>query len=105
MTQSLLLVLLISLIGMSLVFLLIIILWGFMALLTRLFVDHQTHSNMLEQDDTGDKHKAAVLAVSMALANDSTDTPHEFPLPPTALVSAWQAVMRSNMITKRGRIR
>ena len=105
MTQSLVLVLLISLAGMGLVFLLIIILWGFMALLTRLFVDHETQSDVLQSDDTGDKYKAAILAISMALAKDTSDTPHEFPLPPTALVSAWQAVMRSNMITKRGRIR
>ncbi len=104
MTNSLILVLYISLIGMSLVFLLIVILWGFMAMLTRLFVDHEKNG-ALQQDDKEDKYKAAILAISMALANDSIGKPHEFPLPPTALVSAWQAVMRSNIITKRGRIR
>lgn len=105
MTQSLLLVLLISLIGMGLVFLLIILIWGFMALLPRIFVDRETKSDILRQDEEEERYKAAILAISMALAKESADTPHEFPLPPTALVSAWQAVMRSNIITKRGRIR
>ncbi len=105
MVQSLLLVLMISLAGMGLVFLLIIFLWGFMALLTHLYVDREKQTDALQQEDAVNKQKAAVLAISMALAKESTDTPHEFPLPPTALVSAWQAVMRSNIITKRGRIR
>lgn len=76
-----------------------------MASLTRLFVDHEAQNDSSQQDELGDKYKAAIIAISMALVKDSIDAPHEFPLPPTALVSAWQAVMRSNIITKRGRIR
>ncbi len=105
MSQSFTLALLISLSGMGLIFLLITLLWGFMTLLTRLFADREISAEMPQQEDLSDNQKAAILAVSLALSKESTDTPHEFPLPPTALVSAWQAVMRSNIITKRGRIR
>jgi len=105
MTQSFTLALLITLTGMGLIFLLIVLLWGFMALLTRVFADREIPAEMRQQEDWADKQKAAILAVSMALSKESTDTPHEFPLPPTALVSAWQAVMRSNIFNKRGRIR
>jgi Na+-transporting methylmalonyl-CoA/oxaloacetate decarboxylase gamma subunit len=106
MMQSFEYALLISLAGMGLIFLLIILLWGFMALLTRLFIDKEVPKDMQQKkEDITDKQRAAILAVSIALAKESADTPHEFPLPPTALVSAWQAVMRSNIITKRGRIR
>lgn len=48
----------------------------------------------------------AVAAVSVALAEQADHSrPHVFPLPPTALVSAWQAVMRTRMLSKRGSIR
>lgn len=105
MIDTLLLVLLISFIGISLVFLIILLLWGFMALLTHLFRDRETQSELQQEEIYSDNHKAALLAVSLALQSEAENTPHEFPLPPTALVSAWQAVMRSNIITKRGRIR
>ena len=49
------------------------------------------------------RRRAAALAVAIALAQQSDSTePHEFPLPPTAIVSAWQAVMRTRMLNKRG---
>jgi len=49
------------------------------------------------------KRRAAAIAVTVALAQQADITePHEFPLPPTAIVSAWQAVMRTRMLNKRG---
>ena len=44
------------------------------------------------------RQKAAIAAVVVALARDTDVELHEFPLPPTAFVSAWQAVMRGNII-------
>lgn len=54
------------------------------------------------------KRQAAAIAVAYALEmkNRSNRSAKEvFPLPPTAFVSAWQAVMRSNNFSKRGRVR
>ena len=99
--------LLITLIGMGLVFSVILLIWGLMALLVRLVRDP-----LKEELDTDDqsldeelKHRAAVAAVTAALAHESSFEPHEFPLPPTALVSAWQAVMRSRILHRRGPVR
>jgi DNA polymerase III epsilon subunit-like protein len=87
---------------MGLVFGSIILLWGVMALLTSL-------TSRTEQGKTGVEaellHRAAVAAVATALAREAALEPHEFPLPPTAIVSAWQAVNRTNMLNKRGQIR
>jgi Na+-transporting methylmalonyl-CoA/oxaloacetate decarboxylase gamma subunit len=99
--------LLITLIGMGLVFSVILLIWGLMALLVRLVRDP-----IKEKLDTGEqsleeelKRRAAVAAVTVALARESSFEPHEFPLPPTALVSAWQAVMRSRILHRRGPVR
>ena len=49
------------------------------------------------------KRMVAAIAVSIALFRQSeANQIHEFPLPPTALVSAWQAIMRTRMLNKRG---
>jgi hypothetical protein len=98
----------ITLIGMSLVFATILLLWAVMALLVHLTAgkagagEIETDASELEL-----KQRAAAAAVGYALAHEhETDLePHEFPLPPTAIVSAWQAVMRSNIANKRGRVR
>lgn len=98
---------LITLIGMGLVFSIILLIWGLMALLVRLVRDPakgkaDTEDRLLEGEL---KHRAAVAAVAAALARESSFEPHEFPLPPTALVSAWQAVMRSKILNRRGPVR
>jgi Na+-transporting methylmalonyl-CoA/oxaloacetate decarboxylase gamma subunit len=99
--------LLITLIGMGLVFSVILLIWGLMALLVRLVKDP-----IKEKADTEDwlleeelKQRAAVAAVGAALARETSFEPHEFPLPPTAFVSAWQAVMRSRILHRRGPVR
>lgn len=101
--------LIVTALGMGLVFAMIIMLWGLMALLVRLTVTPETHELPQEVTETASssdrKLRAAVAAVAAALGRESSTEPHEFPLPPTAFVSAWQAVMRSEMLKKRGQKR
>jgi len=97
----------ITTIGMGLVFSAIILLWGLMALLVRLAKDPEESKTHLDEADQAEeldlKRRAAAAAISVALTQVSSNTePHEFPLPPTALVSAWQAVMRTKILNKRG---
>ena len=102
--------LLITGIGMGLVFVSILLLWGLMALLVRL--DRRTKTETVADQlsdpisESRRKKQAAVLAVGIALAQQAdTMEPHEFPLPPTVLITAWQAVMRTKMHTRRGSTR
>lgn len=44
----------------------------------------------------------AAAAVAVALEIESETVPHEFPMPPTALVSAWQAVKRADLLKRHG---
>lgn len=114
MPTQLLLTLQISLLGMGLVFGAILMLWGLIALLMRITAgrslpaepdeDLLDYAIQEKAEEVNRKRKAAILAVATALAMDK-QAPHEFPLPPTAIVSAWQAVMRANNIRKRGSVR
>jgi Na+-transporting methylmalonyl-CoA/oxaloacetate decarboxylase gamma subunit len=107
MSTELLLALQISVVGMGLVFGAIILLWGLMALLVRLAPERSKPATQEAQDsrltELERKRRAAAIAVAVALAQqEEIGEPHEFPIPPTALVSAWQAVMRTSMLGKRG---
>lgn len=98
--------LLITALGMGLVFAAILLLWGMMAGLVKLTAstngDNETKEEK-EQAELDRKRRAAIAAVAVALAKQADATePHEFPLPPTAFVSAWQAVLRSRILNKRG---
>jgi Na+-transporting methylmalonyl-CoA/oxaloacetate decarboxylase gamma subunit len=100
----------ITLVGMGLVFAAIILLWGVMALLVRLAGEGQSASSQEDAEDRMDlKVRAASAAVAAALAiekaREEAGEQHEFPLPPTAIVSAWQSVMRANMLSKKGHVR
>lgn len=87
----------ITLAGMALVFLAILVLWLVMALLVRWTAPRQV------EGDAGQAQQAAAAALAVALAQQASQSMlHEFPLPPTAIVSAWQAVMRGKMLNKRG---
>jgi Na+-transporting methylmalonyl-CoA/oxaloacetate decarboxylase gamma subunit len=108
--------LLVTAIGMGLVFASIVLLWGMMAALVRIASNQpkETDADSIAAGATTNilvnpldrKKKAAAIAVSIALAQQADqDEPHEFPLPPTPLVSAWQAVMRTKMLSKRGTTR
>ncbi len=104
MASPLTLALYITLIGMGLVFSAILLLWGMMVLLVRLTQEKTAPPVSGETPDDA-KLRAAAAAVSIALARQQNSQAHEFPLPPTAIVSPWQSVLRSNILHKRGRVR
>lgn len=89
----------ITLIGMSLVFGAIMLLWGVMVIMVRLMNPPAARELSSEAEM---KQRAAAAAVSLALSKQSQQEAHLFPLPPTAFVSAWQAVTRSNQLRQRG---
>jgi len=101
-------VLLITVVGMGLVFSGIILLWGLIALLMGIDARLQRPADPVlspeaADEDTGSarRARAAALAVAAAVALDTlrppTPRPHSLPL-----ISAWQAVLRTNQL-KRGR--
>jgi Na+-transporting methylmalonyl-CoA/oxaloacetate decarboxylase gamma subunit len=98
--------LIITCLGMGLVFAMIILLWGLMILLVRLSTTQESAGavGISQQDNSkiNKKRLAAIAAVSVALMHAQQVESHEFPLPPTAIVSAWQAVNRSEIHKKRG---
>lgn len=97
----------ITVLGMALVFGAIVLLWGVMALLVRLAEDRAAPGADAEAPtaDTGavEREKRAVAAaVAVALMREQQAQPHEFPVPPTPIVSAWQAVMRARLLQEKG---
>jgi Na+-transporting methylmalonyl-CoA/oxaloacetate decarboxylase gamma subunit len=105
MSENLLIALQITFFGMSLVFGVIIMLWIAMALLVRITGKRaapiEAAAPAAEVDQTAVKRRAAIAAVAVALAEELTPQLHEFPEPPTSIVSAWQAVQRSRYLTQR----
>jgi len=96
----------ITAIGMGLVFGAILLLWLIMAILVRLLEDRpKVKTTEIEAQRKAARQRAAAVAVAVALAQEADLEPHEFPLPPTAIVSAWQAVRRSMNLNKRGTLR
>jgi Na+-transporting methylmalonyl-CoA/oxaloacetate decarboxylase gamma subunit len=105
----------ITIVGMGLVFAAILLLWGMMAILVRITSassrsvpknSYQIGQDQKEEDkmELVRKRRAALAAVAIAYAQHQSGTKlHEFPLPPTPLVSAWQTVLRTRMIYKRGK--
>lgn len=101
-------VLLISLIGMGLVFGAIVLFWALIRLLVGLAGDGQSamREPAAATEEREMKRLAAATAVSVALAErDALSEPQPFPLPPTALVSTWQAVLRARQLAQRRRAR
>jgi hypothetical protein len=99
MNENLILALQITVIGMSVVFGAILLLWLLMSLLVRITAGPDSAA-AAERDR---RRRAALAAVAIALANRDRPEPRPFPLPPTALVSAWQAVSRANHLRRGGR--
>jgi Na+-transporting methylmalonyl-CoA/oxaloacetate decarboxylase gamma subunit len=101
--------LIVTALGMGLVFAMIVMLWALMALLVFLTNARQPKQSIEDVATPGPesdrRRRAAVAAVAAALLREGISELHEFPMPPTALVSAWQAVMRSEMLKKRGQKR
>lgn len=112
--------LLLTLVGMGLVFAAIVVFWLFMSVLVRLAagkaegeggrreaaaVDAATMRRAAAREGELRRRAALVAALAaLAMAEEETE-PGRFPLPPTALVSTWQAVMRARQMAERGSVR
>lgn len=115
--------LLITAIGMGLVFVVIIMLWGLMALVA-LIRDPEEKAEAAPEEiapvadeaalmaDSGDivehQRRAAAIAVAVALSMTEKASPAHAAAAPQGGLSAWQAVTRSNQIQNkqlRGRVR
>ena len=104
MANSLTLSLYITLIGMGLVFGAIILLWGLMSLMTRLLTEREA-SPEISDEARMQKARAAAAAVAVALAEQAQNRIGHFPMPNTALVSAWQLGMRTRQMYQKGRLK
>jgi Na+-transporting methylmalonyl-CoA/oxaloacetate decarboxylase gamma subunit len=93
--------LLISAIGMGLVFGAIVLLWGLMSLMTRILIEKEP-SPEVSDESRGRKARAAAAAVAIALAEQAQSRIGHFPMPNTALVSAWQLGMRTRQMYQKG---
>ncbi len=100
--DSLVLSLIISATGMGLVFGAILLLWGLMAILVKVAQDPMSGEMSEAEGIEISNYQAAIAAVGVALSQQSSTEPREFPLPPTAVVSPWQAIMRGRVLDKRG---
>lgn len=107
MSESMLVALQIAFIGMALVFLAILLFWLIISLLVRVTAVHEAAPAAESPDEVEQerKRRAAATAVAFALALEADTQPRVLPAPPTPIVSAWQAVMRSNILDKRGSVR
>jgi Na+-transporting methylmalonyl-CoA/oxaloacetate decarboxylase gamma subunit len=94
----------ITLLGMGLVFGAIILLWGLMSLLTRFLGERETNSKVRDEAHER-KARAAAVAVAIALAEQAQSRVGHFPMPNTALVSAWQLGMRTRQMHQKGSLK
>jgi Na+-transporting methylmalonyl-CoA/oxaloacetate decarboxylase gamma subunit len=97
----------ITFVGMGLVLGVIVFMWFLLAILVR-FTQTQirkpSETIAIQSQVKNKKKLAAAAAVAFALAHAKKST-YSFYLPPTANVSAWQAVNRTEMLHKHGKIR
>ena len=101
MSNNLILSLNITVIGIGLVFGAIILLWGLMSLLTKLLAETET-SPSVPDEAWEQKARAAAAAVAVALSEQAQTRIGHFPMPKTALLSAWQIGMRTRQMTQKG---
>lgn len=101
MSENFLLSIQITLIGMGLVFSAIILLWGLMTLITRILAESEA-SLEIREESREKKARIAAAAVSIALAEQAQSRVGHFPMPNTALVSAWQLGMRTRQMYQKG---
>jgi Na+-transporting methylmalonyl-CoA/oxaloacetate decarboxylase gamma subunit len=120
MTQEILIALQITAVGMGLVFGAILLLWALMAGLVRLAPERTGEAQgaapeagemeavsteaAAEIDEAGLRLRAAAAAVALAMA-EQQNAVQEFPLPPTAIISAWQITSRTKTLNRRGATR
>ncbi|MCX8061119.1 MAG: hypothetical protein N3D16_00910 [Anaerolineales bacterium] len=109
--SNIVLVLQITLFGMFLIFAAMVLLWTLLSMMV--FVLARVQKNPIDEDELSNEEdnaelmrkQAVAVAVSAALHQRVLAGPGRFPLPPTAFVSAWQAVLRSHILNKRGAVR
>jgi len=107
MTENLTNALLITAIGMALVFAAIVLLWALMAALVRATGERGPAGEaaaQAEADARDTKRRAAIAAVAVALAREAAG-PVAYASPASAGVSAWQSVMRGRQLKQRGTLR
>jgi Na+-transporting methylmalonyl-CoA/oxaloacetate decarboxylase gamma subunit len=107
MPTSLILSLQVTLVGMGLVFAAILLLWLMIQLLVANTAERQTAAPpaATAEAEAGERElrrRAAVAAVSLALAEQQASTAHPLSTPPTALVSAWQLGRRTRQMYEKG---
>lgn len=104
MANTLTLSLYITLIGMGLVFGAIVLLWGLMSLLTRILAEKEAGPEVPDEGRE-QKARAAAAAVAAVLAEQAQSRIGHFPIPNTALVSAWQLGMRTRQMHQKGSLK
>ena len=104
MSENFLLSIQITLVGMGLVFGAIVLLWGLMSLMTRILAKRETGSEFPDEPRT-QKARAAAAAVAVVLAEQAQSRIGHFPMPNTALVSAWQLGMRTRQMHQKGSLK
>ncbi|PWH19467.1 MAG: hypothetical protein DDG59_03095 [Anaerolineae bacterium] len=98
----------ITMLGMFLIFLAMALLWTVLSLAVFVLAKMQKNTPQAETESEPEdelemmRQHAVAIAVSTALHQRMSSGPGRFPLPPTAIVSAWQAVLRSQILSKRG---
>jgi sodium pump decarboxylase gamma subunit len=102
--NNLLLSLVITVIGMGLVFATLVLIWWMMALLTRFTAEKEAPASQTVSaaTETDEKAQAAAIAVAIAMAEHQLSQAHPLQDPPTAIVSAWQLGMRSRQLSQKG---
>ncbi len=108
--------LIIMAIGMGLVFIVILLLWGMMELLVKAIKDKPEAVEVVSEDQQiteiteetlqGGDHKrlAAALAVSAALAQLASARRLQAGAQPTSQTNNWQSVLRAAQRSQRGRL-
>lgn len=98
--------LIITALGMGLVFATILVLWGLMWAMTGLRLPRRAEKEKVSPETQAEgARQAAAVAVAIALAEQEQSSVHPFPLPQTALVSAWQLGRRTENLNKQGKVR
>lgn len=90
----------IALLGMTIVFAAILLIWLIISLITKIGSFQKDRPDPLQESIR--KQKAAAVAVAQALMDQERKNGARYKLPPTAIVSAWQLSMRTNQM-KKGR--